>query len=163
MDGREGLGGGIGLSDIAVAPELGQRGFPQVGLPDVGSIEAGAGGGGGFQGLPPLEEKVAVNPALVNGVDAGLLRGDGETPFTVTFLSEVAAQDNALGYYIVQEEADGSGEAGLITEAASWSRAPTIPHRAPRHASGCSRRGRRLACSWSRKAMRRRWAIPCPP
>jgi hypothetical protein len=109
----------VDAADPAVAPELDQRGFARVGAPDIGSFEAGAGDdGGGLDGLPPLAEKVAVDPSLINGVDAGLLRGDGETPFTITFLSEVAAKDNALGYYIVQEgDEDGSGEEGLILEA----------------------------------------------
>jgi hypothetical protein len=107
----------IDAADPATAPELDQRGFARVGAPDAGSFEAGAGdGGGGFDGLPPLAEKVAVDPALINGVDAGLLRGDGATPFTVTFLGGVGAKDNALGYYVVQED-DSFGEEGLIIEA----------------------------------------------
>jgi hypothetical protein len=109
----------IDAADPAIAPELDQRGFARVGAPDIGSFEAGAGDdGGGLDGLPPLAEKVAVDPSLINGVDAGLLRGDGTTPFTVTFLGGVGAKDNALGYYVVQEEEeDGFGEEGLIIEA----------------------------------------------
>jgi hypothetical protein len=108
----------LDAADPATAPELDQRGFARVGLPDVGSFEAGAGDGdgGGLEGLPPLAEKVAVDPSLVNGVDEGLLRGDGETPFTVTFLGGVAAKDNALGYYVVQEEADEFREPGFILD-----------------------------------------------
>jgi hypothetical protein len=101
-------------ADPAVAPELDQRGFSRVGAPDVGSFEAGDDDGGGLDGLPPLAEKVAVDPSLINGVDAGLLRGDGVTPFTITFLDAVAAQDNTIGYYVVQE--DDSLDAALISQ-----------------------------------------------
>ena len=67
-------------------------------------------------GLPPviaeLDEKVAVDPALINGVPKDALAGDGGA-FTVTFLSGVAAQDNAIGYYVVGE--DGTiGETGFL-------------------------------------------------
>ena len=121
MGGKQGLGGAIKPSDIALTLEPDQRGFARAGLPDVGSFEAGAGDGGaglaGLEGLPPLAEKVPVDPSLINGVDEGLLRGDGETPFTVTFLGGVAAKDNALGYYVVQEEEDRLGGEGLIVEA----------------------------------------------
>ena len=102
-------------ADPAVAPELDQRGFPRVGTPDVGSFEAGNDDGGELDGLPPLAEKVAVNSSLINGVDADLLRGDGVTPFKITFVGAVAAQDNTIGYYIVQED-DGSGGPAFIVE-----------------------------------------------
>ena len=111
----------------------------------------GGGGLAGLEGLPPLAEKVPVDPSLVNGVDEGLLRGDGETPFTVTFLGGVAAKDNALGYYVVQDEEDGgAGEEGLIVEAgvlfaSTEEAAPGATCRSARW-----RRGRRSACSWSR-------------
>lgn len=98
----------LGAADPTLAPELDQRGFPRVGAPDVGSFEAGHDDGTALDGLPPLAEKVPVDPSLINGVDADLLRGDGVTPFTITFLHEAAARDSAIGYYLVDED-NGSG------------------------------------------------------
>ena len=107
----------IGQADPADAPADDQRGFARDAAPDAGAFEAGAG-----PVLPPsgdlpaviagLEEKVAVDPALVNGVPEEALAGDGGA-FEVTFLGGVGAQDNALGYYVVG--ANGViGETGFL-------------------------------------------------
>ena len=91
-------------------PTIDQRGFGRDGTPDAGAFEAVE---APLPGLPPLAEKVAVEQERINGVDPAALAADG--PLQVTFLNAVAAQDNALGYYVVG--ADGTiGETGFLFE-----------------------------------------------
>ena len=92
-------------------PTIDQRGFGRDGAPDAGAFEATD--DAPLPGLPPLAEKAAVEPERINGVDPAALAADG--PLQVTFLDAVAAQDNALGYYVVGT--DGTiGETGFLFE-----------------------------------------------
>ena len=100
----------IGAADPDT-PAIDQRGFERDAAPDAGAFEATD--DAPPPGLPPLAEKVAVEPGRINGVDPAALAVDG--PLELTFLDATAAQDNALGYYVVA--ADGTiGATGFLFE-----------------------------------------------
>ncbi len=113
----------IGAADPDT-PAIDQRGFERDGDPDAGAFEATD---APPFGLPPLAEKAAVDPGRVNGVDQAALAADG--PLRLIFLDAAAAQDNALGYYVVGT--DGTiGETGFLfegSEALDPGAAATIP------------------------------------
>lgn len=63
--------------------------------------------------LPNLQEKVAVDPARINGVNALDLTTGAASDVSVRFISENAGNENTLGYSV--RLADGSfGETGIV-------------------------------------------------
>jgi hypothetical protein len=68
--------------------------------------------------IPALADGQAVDPAAVNGVASADLTLQADNPVTVTFQSEGAGQQNALGYYTI--DADGTiGDVQFVWENAS--------------------------------------------